>query len=172
MDTFSRRLKMLRLEAGYKQSDLATAMHTSVSVISNYENGREPPYGMLVQFAQYFGVTTDYLLGLSSTKQPDNGALLAEVNRAAKLTEQTGAQPIAAAEAQALFTALIAYTKVQAPAGKLPVDFVHSQICRMTEMLKALTSRNVAEVLDANNVLLKSLLDVSDITAEYVNRNE
>lgn len=172
MDTFSRRLKMLRLEAGYKQSDLATAMHTSVSVISNYENGREPPYGMLVQFAQYFGVTTDYLLGLSSTKQPDNGALLAEVNRAAKLTEQTGAQPIDAAEVQALFAALIAYTKVQAPAGKLPVDFVHSQICRMTEMLKALTSRNVAEVLDANNVLLKSLLDVSDITAEYVNRNE
>lgn len=63
MDTLSRRLKMLRSEAGCKQSDLAEALHTSVSVISNYENGREPPLGMLMQFAQYFGVTTDYLLG-------------------------------------------------------------------------------------------------------------
>lgn len=87
MDTLSRRLKMLRSQAGCKQSDLAEALHTSVSVISNYENGREPPLGMLIQFAQYFGVTTDYLLGLSSAKQPDNGALLAEVNCAARLTE-------------------------------------------------------------------------------------
>ena len=172
MDTLSRRLKMLRSEAGCKQSDLAEALHTSVSVISNYENGREPPLGMLMQFAQYFGVTTDYLLGLSSAKQADNGALLAEGNRAARLTEQIGAQPVEAAEVQALFEALIAYANVQAPAGKLPVDFVRGQIFRMTEMLKALSSRNVAEVLDANNALIRSVLDVSNITSEYVNHDK
>ncbi len=77
-----------------------------------------------------------------------------------------------AQEVQALFASLIAYANVQAPAGKLPVDFVRSQICRMTEMLKALTSQNVAEVLDTNNALIRSVLDVSNITSEYVNHDE
>lgn len=42
----------------------------------------------------------------------------------------------------------------------------------MTEMLKALTSQNVAEVLDTNNALIRSVLDVSNITSEYVNHDE
>ena len=39
--------------------------------MSNYLNGnRSIPYDVLVRFAQYFHVTTDYLLGLTDTPEP------------------------------------------------------------------------------------------------------
>lgn len=172
MDTFSRRIKSLRLEAGWKQADLAEALHTSVSVISNYENGREPPYDILVQFAQYFGVTTDYLLGLSSTKQPDNGELLSTVNQAAREVERTGEQPVDAADVQALFAALTSYTDAGCSAGTLPIQLVCQLTNRMTALLTALNGGSVAPVLDASNALLQSVLNVSNVTTEYMKRNK
>ena len=54
----------LRRDTGLSQEDFATLFHQSGSTISSYETGRnQPSFDMLIQYADYFNVTTDYLLG-------------------------------------------------------------------------------------------------------------
>lgn len=65
MKTFHERLFQLRKEANLTQSQLAEALNTSQRRISYIEKGRiEPDLETLVAIARYFGVTSDYLIGL------------------------------------------------------------------------------------------------------------
>ncbi len=62
-------LASLRREKGIYQKDLASYLHLSVTAISNYENGtNEPTLATICRMADYFGVTTDYLLGRTDQK--------------------------------------------------------------------------------------------------------
>lgn len=64
MNKFSERLTALRVNTHLCQKDLARSLHVSASAISNYENCiRCPDLEMLVLIADFFGVSTDYLLG-------------------------------------------------------------------------------------------------------------
>lgn len=61
---FSERLKELRLEADMKQLELAKILGISASTIGMYEQGRRfPDQEILLKIANFFDVTTDYLLG-------------------------------------------------------------------------------------------------------------
>lgn len=58
------RLKELRMRRGISQIRLAMELSMSQNSISRYENGeREADYDTLIAFADYFGVSVDYLLG-------------------------------------------------------------------------------------------------------------
>ncbi len=58
-------LKSLRMEKGIGQIQLAKELNVSKGIISLWENGlREPTMSSLIQIANYFGVTVDYLVGL------------------------------------------------------------------------------------------------------------
>ena len=58
------RLKELRLDKGVTQQSVSNATQISRSVLSQYENGvAEPTASVVVKLAQYFSVSTDYLLG-------------------------------------------------------------------------------------------------------------
>lgn len=58
----------LRIEKGVYQKDLAAYLNVSVGTISNYEKGiHSPDLDMICKIADYFGVTTDYLLGRSQS---------------------------------------------------------------------------------------------------------
>lgn len=58
------KIKELRNEKEISMLDLATAIGVSDAAISNWENGiNEPKASYLVRLADYFGCTTDYLLG-------------------------------------------------------------------------------------------------------------
>ena len=60
------KIKQLRVQRGLSQTALAKQLGVSKSVVSSYETGVHlPPYDMLIQLAQLFSVSTDYLLGLS-----------------------------------------------------------------------------------------------------------
>ncbi len=65
MFVFSNILRVLRTERGINQSVIADALGVSMQSYSAYENGREPNYDILIKIADYFDVTTDYLLGNS-----------------------------------------------------------------------------------------------------------
>lgn len=57
-------LAELRLEKGIGQKELADYLRLSVGTISNYENNiHSPDLETLCKIADYFGVTTDYILG-------------------------------------------------------------------------------------------------------------
>lgn len=64
MSSLPERLKMLRLEHHHTQSDIAQMLQCGVSGVSSYESGaRTPNYEILLKYASFFHVTTDYLLG-------------------------------------------------------------------------------------------------------------
>lgn len=63
---FGKTLQHLRTERGIFQKELAAALHLSVGTVSNYEEGiSSPDLETLCRIADYFQVSTDYLLGRS-----------------------------------------------------------------------------------------------------------
>ena len=61
--TFGDRLRQLRTERKLNQSHCADLFNLSSSAIGSYErNEREPAYSHLVEFADYFKVSLDYLM--------------------------------------------------------------------------------------------------------------
>lgn len=69
MKTFSSRLISLRKERQMTQSDLAKAIKRTRSTVSGYETeDKEPDYELLCSLANFFGVSTDYLLGLDDCR--------------------------------------------------------------------------------------------------------
>lgn len=66
MKEFAERLKELRIEKGLSQRRLAELTGFSHTAIRRWENEVQlPNIEILVIFAKFFDVTTDYLLGLS-----------------------------------------------------------------------------------------------------------
>lgn len=64
MRKFGEILAELRQDHKLTQKDLAQEMFVSVGTISNYENGvHYPDVEKLISLADFFDVTTDYLLG-------------------------------------------------------------------------------------------------------------
>lgn len=60
------RLKELRQEKNLTQKELAFALNLNPVTYLHYEKSqREPPLNILADMAKYFGVSTDYLLGLT-----------------------------------------------------------------------------------------------------------
>lgn len=69
MQKFSNRLISLRKERGMTQEELAKVLQKKRSTVSGYETeGKEPDIESLCFLAQYFGVSTDYLLGYSDER--------------------------------------------------------------------------------------------------------
>lgn len=63
---FGKRLSEMRRSEHLTQRDLAKSLHVSAGTICNYEKGiHEPDLGQVCAIAAFFGVTTDYLLGLT-----------------------------------------------------------------------------------------------------------
>jgi len=69
----AKRLKKLREAKKISQRKLASIIKMSYSAVGMYETGkREPDYETLNKIADFFGVTTDYLLGRTDDPtQPD-----------------------------------------------------------------------------------------------------
>lgn len=61
---FQIKLKQLREERDLSQYDFARMFGVSQGAVGNWESGkREPKHKTTVRIADFFGVTTDYLLG-------------------------------------------------------------------------------------------------------------
>lgn len=64
MSNFGEVLKSLRNNAKITQVELAKMLSISKSTVCNYEQGtRFPPSAILIDIADVFNVSTDYLLG-------------------------------------------------------------------------------------------------------------
>jgi len=61
---FAHRLKKARKNSGFTQEEIAKELMITQVRISNYERGtREPDIETLTQLADFYGVTTDWLIG-------------------------------------------------------------------------------------------------------------
>ena len=60
----AKRLKQLRVAANLQQNDIIKRLSLSSARYSQYESGkRRPDYELLIEFADLYGVSIDYLLG-------------------------------------------------------------------------------------------------------------
>ena len=74
------RIKQLRKARGLRQADVARETCIDQKTLSNYETGRTNPDSYaIVQLANFFDVTADYLLGLSDYNLNNVDALLVEI---------------------------------------------------------------------------------------------
>ena len=66
------RIKELRIEYELKQADLADALGVVRTAVSNYENEvNQLDAPTIRRLCEIFGVSADYLLGLSSRRSPE-----------------------------------------------------------------------------------------------------
>lgn len=65
------RLFDLRKDAGLTQDDLSAIINVNKHSISSYERDKsEPPDEIKIRIAKYFGVSMDYLLGMTDNPNP------------------------------------------------------------------------------------------------------
>lgn len=68
---FGEKLLTLRKAKKVSQSEVANFINLTVAAYQNYENGRrEAGYETIVKLADFYGVTTDYLLGREPLPDP------------------------------------------------------------------------------------------------------
>ena len=66
---FAQTLSQLRHEKGVSQRQAAQALEVSQALLSHYENGiREPGLAFVVRACDYYGVSADFLLGRTLTR--------------------------------------------------------------------------------------------------------
>ncbi len=62
-------IKKLRMESGKSQVSMAKNLGVTKQCISNWENNNiQPSIDMLLKIADYFSVSTDFLLGIDNRK--------------------------------------------------------------------------------------------------------
>ncbi len=65
------RITLLREERGLTKAELAAAVHVSRSSMTEYESGAtQPSMPVLLEMAAFFGVSLDYLMGLTLIRTP------------------------------------------------------------------------------------------------------
>lgn len=78
--SFGDNLRVLMEERDLTQKELAMHLNIAPSTMSSYVlNTREPDFDTLIRIAEYFDVTTDYLLNIHSSKS--NGTFEDELLR-------------------------------------------------------------------------------------------
>lgn len=66
------RIRELRSARRMSQTELAKAIHVSQQAITKWENGKSEPSSSAIDYiANYFNVSSDYLLERTSEKTPD-----------------------------------------------------------------------------------------------------
>ena len=66
---FAQTMSELRREKGVSQRTAASELNISQALLSHYENGaREPGIPFICRACEYYGVSADYMLGISDEK--------------------------------------------------------------------------------------------------------
>jgi len=66
------RLKRLRTESGLTQLELSSKLNIGNTTLSQYESGQRIPNDQIkTDICRYFGISMDYLLGLSDVRERD-----------------------------------------------------------------------------------------------------
>lgn len=73
MSKFGKRLKELRDERELNQEQIGKLFHVQKSAVSKWEKGmNSPDIETITRLADYFDVSTDYLLGITDKRKPNH----------------------------------------------------------------------------------------------------
>lgn len=75
------RIRALREDRDLRQTDVAKATGIDQKTLSNYETGKTNPDSFaIIKLAEFFGVTCDYLLGVTERNLLNADAVLNEID--------------------------------------------------------------------------------------------
>lgn len=168
MDILSKRIRELRIDHDMKQGEMGNALGITQNMVSNYENGREPPLDTVLAYAQYFDVSVEYLLGVSNERMraPQGGAKLIDDMQAAAAAR--GEKPFSRGDVAQLAAAFVAYYKAGAPAGSAPMECVAAFLPAMARVLDAATRQDVPALLLACDDVAKAGLNITGVLGDVL----
>ncbi|MBQ4644263.1 MAG: helix-turn-helix transcriptional regulator [Clostridia bacterium] len=68
---YSQRIRDLREDKEFTQTDIAKILDTTQSYYAQYENGHRPlPLEHLVTLCKFYNVSPEYILGFTNTPKP------------------------------------------------------------------------------------------------------
>lgn len=153
---FDTRLKELRLLKGDTQASLAEKMGVSSRTIASYEQGiNEPSIATLTSLADYFNVTTDYLIGRTEGKTSDLQTLYEEIG----LSENSISFLKSLVEVRNAYPPDVSNVAKSIP---LPcIDFCLSQGQLSFELFDSIFSYFLVNIADDNNLYISESGDIS-----------
>lgn len=172
MVTAGDRIRRLRLEKEMKQEDLAGCIQSSRFNISNYENGRPLPNDVLIAYAKYFDVSTDWILGLTQDRKPGGSDLTAALDALAAQVAANGGSPVSPDQLMQLFAALRAYYRAGAPAGNAPVEVLSVFLKALTDATDAARTGSTGDLLIATNAVASAGLQAQSILAQFLRQQD
>lgn len=161
MDVLKKRMRDLREDSDMKQSALADALNISQSAISGYECGREPPLEVIFQYAAFFGVSVEYLLGLTNEKTPTTQADVKAVDEMQAAALAHGDEPFSRSDVAQLAASFVQYYKAGAPAGSAPMECVATFLPAMCRVLDAAARQDVPMLLAACDDVARAGLGIT-----------
>ena len=161
------RLRQLREERDEKQATVAAALGISRATLSTYEKGLTPSIDNAIALARYYGVSLDYILGLSAERSASTGSLASSFLTVQRLA---GDASPTASDLAALVDAAIVYLSNGTACGLQPVaawrDFMrHLAVC-----FTAAAAGNVAQVMDHANAAVVAALEVTKMPAAMLEK--
>ena len=81
MSEFSNRFRQLKDESNLTLKDLSETLDITAPNLSYYMKGREPSYDILIKIADYFNVTTDWLIGRSDERNISQSSIIEEIEK-------------------------------------------------------------------------------------------
>ena len=79
---YENRIRQLREDRDLRQIDVSAATGIDQKTLSNYETGKTNPDSYaIIRLSDFFGVTTDYLLGYSRFNIKSDEEILLAINR-------------------------------------------------------------------------------------------
>lgn len=156
------RLRLLREEKDLKQETVARDVGLSRSALSTYEKGLTPGIDNAIALARYYGVSLDYILGLSDERNANIGSLSGKFATLSPFS--AGAAPTAS-DVTALVDAAAVYLANGRPCGVEPLAAWRDFMRHLTICFSAATSGNAAQLLDAANAAVVAGLDITKMPA-------
>ena len=164
MDSLSKRIRDLRVDGDLKQGELGAALGITQNMVSNYENGREPPLDTLLLYSQYFDVSLEYLLGLTNERKPVSGALDESLHALVQVAGD--AAPMGSA-LLALLDAAMVYYRQGAPCGDVPLNAFNGFIHGLRGAMLAAAQKDDAALIDSANAATTAALEIAKMPALY-----
>ena len=162
MEILSRRIRELRIDSDMKQSDMGAALGITQNMVSNYENGREPPLDIIVAYARFFNVSIEYLFGVTNEKVQPVYATDKALRDMQEAAAAHGDEPFSRVDVARLAVTFAAYYKAGAPVGSVPMACTTAFIKAMTALLDAASRKDWAALLIACNDAALAGLGTSD----------
>lgn len=163
------RLRYLRTRMDINQAEAAQRLGMPTATYSSYENGVSPKLETLVALSTFYGVSSDYLLGLSNETKPASGELGIYI---AQLMEAAGESAPTSSELAALMKEAIRYYRRGAPCGDIPMKSLRGFVEGLRSALCAATAGQTPALIDNANAAVVSALEITKMPAAFLNQKK